>query len=217
MGEREAGRDGARHVRRRPADVRRVHDPGAGPSSVPRRAGARRRRSGHRLDGDAGRASRLVPVSRAGRLQGLRRRSSRAWTIAAASRSARRLCRSGGGAREHRRPVHAAERESRADAERVSEASHAVARCGERRLARSRSTRRRAGRQLRRRPPLRPAAVRAAADDKAVRLPRARDRDAAARRSPRTSCSRCRRPTCSTRRGVRRVPTCSTRSVPRSS
>ena len=134
-----------------------------------------------------------------------------------ASRSASRLCRSGGGAREHRRPVHAAERESRADAERVSEASHAVARCGERRLARSRSTRRRARRQLRpgRRCGRRPSGRRS--DDKAVRLPRARDRDAAARRSPRTSCSRCRRPTCSTRRGVRRVPTCSTESVPRSS
>ena len=104
-----------------------------------------------------------------------------------------------------------------ADAERVSEASHAVARCGERRLARSRSTRRRARRQLRpgRRCGRWPSGP--AVDDKAVRLPRARDRGAAARRSPRTSCSRRRRPTCSTRRGVRRVPTCSTESVPRSS
>ena len=55
----------------------------------------------------------------------------------------------GGGAREHRRPIHAAERESRADAERVSEEPHAVAGAGQRRIARSRSARRRAGRQLR--------------------------------------------------------------------
>ena len=76
VGQREARRDRARRVRRRPADVRRVHDSRAGPSSVPGRARARRRRSGHRLDGDARRPSGLVPVSRAGRLQGVRRRSA---------------------------------------------------------------------------------------------------------------------------------------------
>ena len=87
VGEREARRDRARRVRRRAADVRRVHDSRAGPSSVSRRARARRRWPGHGLDGHARRSSWLVPVSRSGRLQGVRRRSTRPRTIAAASRN----------------------------------------------------------------------------------------------------------------------------------
>ena len=49
-----------------------------------------------------------------GRLQGVRRRSPGTRAIAAASRAARRVPGAGAHAREHRRPIHAAERESRA-------------------------------------------------------------------------------------------------------
>ena len=92
----------------------------------------------------------LVSVSRSGRLQGVRRRSSRARTIADSSRAARRIPGAGAHAREHRRTLHAAERESGQRAERVPEESQPVAGPGQRRLRRSRSPDGGHGWQLRR-------------------------------------------------------------------
>ena len=206
-------------VRRRPADVRRVHDPHAGAPPVPGRPGARRRRAGHRLDGDARRTAGLVPVSRAGRLQGLRRRSPRARAVAAAPRPARCVSADAAGAREPGRPLHAAERQPESAAEPVPEEPHAVARSRQRRFGGPRPAVRGAGGKLRRRSsPLRARRPVARGREDPAAPGRAAVRDAARRpdrhRRPTPSPART---TCSISPGGRRARTCSTRSARRSS
>ncbi len=82
---------------RRQADVRRVLDPERRETSLPDRAGAWRRRPGHRLDGHSRRPSRLGHHAGAERLQGLCGRPARPWTLAVSSRSSRAV--SGAGQR----------------------------------------------------------------------------------------------------------------------
>ena len=150
MGQREARRDGARRVRRRAADVRRYMIPAQVRHPFPvvlvHGGGGQGTDWLGTPDGRPGWFQYLV----AGRLQGLRRRSSRAWTIADSPGAARRIPGAGAHAREHRGPLHAAERESCQHAERVPEESQPVARPGQRRLRRSRPADGGHGWQLRR-------------------------------------------------------------------
>ncbi len=145
---RRADRTGARVVRERQADVRRVVHSGAGAPPVSDRARARRRRAGARLDGHAGRTPRLDADSPRGRLQGLRRRSSGPRPIAVSSGRGRSVPRAEPAARTDVGAVHAAQRGA-ARRERAAQAAQPVAGHGRARLPRSRSARRLAGRLVR--------------------------------------------------------------------
>ena len=216
VGEREAGRHGDGQLRRRPADVRRVHGAHASPEAVPGRARARWRGTGHWTGWARPMAVRAgSSTSAAEGYQGLRRRSAGAWTLAAPSRRARRLSRRAPNTRGPAGQLHAAARptQHRTSIRRTTRSGRVPATSASPMSTSFIASQ--GGSYVQQQPPGgapgRQGGPAAGRQGGAGRRGAGGAAVAGERSSPRV------RPTWRTRRGARRAPSCSTRSAPRSS